>query len=72
MYRIGKNLLYLNYTVLLYIDASCGIAIEQRHLKNCVYTNVSRLLCNEPRDCSANSMFVSRGLPTCKMLIRLV
>ena len=39
--------------------------------KLCVaYNNVFRLLCNEPRNCSASYMFVSRGLPTCKMLIR--
>ena len=39
--------------------------------KLCVaYNNVFRLLCNEPKDCSASHMFVSRGLPTCKMLLR--
>ena len=39
--------------------------------KLCVaYNNVFRFLCNEPRDYSASYMFVSRGLPTCKMLIR--
>ena len=43
--------------------------------KLCVtYNNVFRLLCNEPRDCSVNYMFVnnfeSQGLPTCKILIR--
>ena len=38
--------------------------------KLCVAYNVFRFLCNEPRDCSASYMFVSRGLPTCKMLIR--
>ena len=30
-----------------------------------------RLLCNEPRYCSASYMFVTRGLFTCKMLIRI-
>ena len=25
---------------------------------------------NKPRNCSASHMFVSRGLPTCQMLIR--
>ena len=34
------------------------------------YNNVFRLLCNEPMYCSASYMFVTRGLPTCKMLIR--
>ena len=39
--------------------------------KLCVaYNNVFRLLCNEPRNCSASYMFVSRALSTCKMLIR--
>ena len=38
--------------------------------KLCVaYNNVFRCLCNDPRDCSASYMFVSRGLPTLKMLI---
>ena len=38
--------------------------------KLCVaYNNVFRFLCGEPRNCSASHMFVSRGLPTCKMLI---
>ena len=27
------------------------------------YNNVFRFVCNEPRDCSASYMFVSRGLP---------
>ena len=39
--------------------------------KLCVaYNNVFRFLCREPRNCSASHMFVSRGLPTCNMLIR--
>ena len=39
--------------------------------KLCVaYNNVFRFLCSEPRNCSASHMFVSRGLPTCNMLIR--
>ena len=39
--------------------------------KLCVaYNNVFRFLCGEPRNCSASHMFVSRGLPTCEMLIR--
>ena len=35
------------------------------------YNNVFTFVCNEPRDCSASYTFVSRGLPTCKMLIRI-
>ena len=39
--------------------------------KLCVaYNNVFRFVCREPRNCSASHMFVSRGLPTCNMLIR--
>ena len=39
--------------------------------KLCVaYNNVFIFLCSEPRNCSASHMFVSRGLPTRKMLIR--
>ena len=39
--------------------------------KLCVaYNNAFTFLCGEPRNCSASHMFVSRGLPTCKMLIR--
>ena len=34
------------------------------------YNNVFRLLCNEPRYYSDSYVFVTRGLPTCKMLIR--
>ena len=33
------------------------------------FNNVFRFLCCEPRN-SASHMFVSRGLPVCKMLIR--
>ena len=39
--------------------------------KLCVaYNNVFRFLCRDPMNCSASHMFVSRGLPTCNMLIR--
>ena len=45
--------------------------MQYHHMHSIVaYNNVFRFLCNEPRDCSASYMFVSRGLPTCKMLIR--
>ena len=40
--------------------------------KLCVaYNNVFRLLRNKPLYCIASYMFVSRGLPICKMLIRI-
>ena len=54
-------MLCFNCTVLHYIHVSYGIIINN---------NVLRLLCNELKHCSASYMFVSRGLPTCKMLIR--
>ena len=39
--------------------------------KLCVaYNNIFRKLTHQARDCSASQMFVSRQLPTCKMLIR--
>ena len=57
-------LLYLNHLVDHYIDASCGVAIEQS-----LCNNVFRLLCNEPRDCNASYMFVSGSKPTFKMSI---
>ena len=39
--------------------------------KLCVaYNNVFRFVCAEPMNCSASHMFVSRGLPTCNMLMR--
>ena len=39
--------------------------------KLCVaYNNVFRFIWREPRNCSASHKFVSRGLPTCNMLIR--
>ena len=34
------------------------------------YNNIFRILCHEPKRCSASLMFVTRGLPTCQMLIR--
>ncbi|KAK2177183.1 hypothetical protein NP493_614g00033 [Ridgeia piscesae] len=36
------------------------------------YDNVFRLLCDEPRDCSASFMFVRQGLPSCKIRIRQI
>ena len=39
--------------------------------KLCVaYNNIFRKLTHQARDCNASHMFVSRQLPTCKMLIR--
>ena len=39
--------------------------------KLCVaYNNIFRKLTHQARDCSANQMFFSRQLSTCKMLIR--
>ena len=35
-----------------------------------LYSTIFRKLTHQARDCSASQMFVSRQLPTCKMLIR--
>ena len=54
----------------VYIHANYGGILVLNHWGNCIaYNNVSRFLCSEPRNCSAGHMFVSRGLPTRKMLI---
>ena len=54
---------------------SHDIIINWSQLKDKIfvaYNNVFRLLCNEPRNYIniALVIFVSRGVPTCKMLIR--
>ena len=48
----------------------CNYKSESIRKLYVAYNNVFRLLCNEPRYCSASYMFVTLGLPTCKMLIR--
>ena len=48
----------------------CNYKSESIRKLYVAYNNVFRLLCHEPRYCSASYMFVTRGLPTCKMLIR--
>ena len=57
-------------TVLHCTPVSYSGTIKLNPYVNCVQHNIFRLLRNEPRNCSASHMFVSRGLPTCKMLIR--
>ena len=49
----------------------CNYKSESIRKLYVAYNNVFRLLCNEPRYCCASYMFVTRGLPTCKMLIRI-
>ena len=62
----------LDHFVQVYIHANYGAIYRSESLRKlCVaYNNVFRFLCSEPRNCSASHMFVSRGLPTCKVLIR--
>ena len=66
-----KKLLCLNHTVQLYILVPCGSKYRRESLRKlCVaYNNIFRKLTHQARDCSASQMFVSRQLPTCKMLI---
>ena len=66
-----KCTLFKSYCTSLYTCPLWFCYRAESMRKLCVaYNNVFRFLCNEPRDCSAIYMFVSRGLPTCKMLIR--
>ena len=66
-----KNTLFRSFCTSLY---TCELWWQYRSeslRKLCVaYNNVFRFVCSEPRNCSASHMFVSRGLPTCNMLIR--
>ena len=48
----------------------CNYKSESIRKLYVAYNNVVRLLCHEPWYCSASYMFVTRGLPTCKTLIR--
>ena len=81
MHYLGKHLCVLNESVKITLFRSffthlytCELWWQYRSeslRKLCVaYNNVFRFLCSEPRICSAGHMFVSRGLPTCNMLIR--
>ena len=67
-----SKLLCLNHTVQLYILVPCGANTDVNHYENCVLpiTIFFRKLTHQARDCSASYVFVSRKLPTCKMLIR--
>ena len=66
-----KCTLFKSYCTSLYTcQLWCCYRAESMRKLCVAYNNVFRFLCNEPRDCSASCMFVSRGLPTCKMLIR--
>ena len=68
-----SDLLYLDHAVHRYTHVSYGVIINLNRYENCMLhtlINVFRLLCHEPRYCSASYMFVTRWLPTCKMLSR--
>ena len=66
-----KCTLFKSYCTSLYTCQLWFCYRAESTRKLCVaYNNVFRFVCNEPRDCSASYMFVSRGLPTCKMLNR--
>ena len=66
-----KITLFRSFCTRLY---TCELWLNYRYeslRKLCVaYNNVFRFVCGESRNCSANHMFVSRRLPTCKMLTR--
>ena len=69
-----KCTLFRSFCTSLYTcQLLCNYKSESIRKLYVVYNNVFRLLCHEPRYCSASSisMFVTRGLPTCNMLIRI-
>ncbi len=64
-----KITLFRSFCTSLYTCELWWYYMSESLRKLCVaYNNVFRFLCGEPRNCSASHMFVSRGLPTCKML----
>ena len=66
-----KCTLFKLYCTSLYACQLCCCCRAKSMRKLCAaYNNVFRFLCNKPRDCDASYMFVSRGLLTCKLLIR--
>ena len=68
--NIVKCTLFRSFCTSLYTcQLWCNYKSESIRKLYVAYNNVL-LLCNEPRYCSASYMFVTRRLPTCKMLIR--
>ena len=66
-----KIALFKSYRTTLYTSTMWCKYRRESLRKLCVaYNNIFRKLTHQARDCSASHMFVSRQLPTCKMLIR--
>ena len=66
-----KIALFKSYCTTLYTSTLWCKYRRESLRKLCVaYNNIFRKLTHQARDCSASQMFVSRQLPTCKMLIR--
>ena len=66
-----KIALFKSYCTTLYTSTLWCKYRRESLPKLCVaYNNIFRKLTHQARDCSASQMFVSRQLPTCKMLIR--
>ena len=66
-----KIALFKSYCTTLYTSTLWCKYRRESLRKLCVaYKNIFRKLTHQARDCSASQMFVSRQLPTCKMLIR--
>ena len=66
-----KIALFKSYCTTLYTSTLWYKYRRESLRKLCVaYNNIFRKLTHQARDCSASQMFVSRQLPTCKMLIR--
>ena len=63
-----KIALFKSYCTTLY-TSTLWCKYRRESLRN-AYNNIFRKLTHQARDCSASHMFVSRQLPTCKILIR--
>ena len=66
-----KMTLFRSFCTSLYACELWWQYMSESLRKLCVsYNHVFRFVCSETRNCSASHVFVSRGLNTCKMLIR--
>ena len=67
-----KCTLFKSYLTSLYAcQLWCCYRAESMRKLCVAYNNVFRLLCSEPRDCSASYKFVSRGLPVKRLLTHM-
>ena len=66
-----KIMLFNSHCTSLYTSDMWSKYRNESLRRLCVaYNNIFRKMTFQARDCSASLMFISRGLPTCKMIIR--